>query len=285
MKTILVPTDFSSNANNALDYAIAFAKKEKAKIILLHTFHITYMINPDIPQQLVAEQVFATEEMANSKLKLLCEKVEHKGKVKCEFLNKQGLTVDMILSTAEEIKPDIVIMGTRGASGIKEIILGSTTADVIEKVKCPVIAVPEQASFHQIKNITYATDYHTNDIEAIKKLVDISKLFNPYITVLHVSDKALTHKSEEEKLEELKEKVNHKIKYDKIFYKLVYGQDLVKVLTKHIKGESPDMLVMSMHSRNLFDKLFGTSFTKKVAYHTRIPLMAFHSKQEAKASN
>lgn len=278
MKTILVPTDFSKSSNNALEYAIAIAKREKAKIILAHSFHVTY-IYPDVPVQYAAEQMHATEISANKQLKSMCAKVTASGKLSCEFINKQGLAVDLIVEIVEKKKVDLVVMGTKGASGIQEVLLGSNTASVIEKVKCPVIAVPEKASYTPIKHITYATNYETSDINSLKKLVEVAKLFDAKITLLHIYYDEFVPDAEAEYMEKFKSKVKSKIHYNKMAFKFVYGKNLMKTLEDHVKQESPDLLSMSTHHRNLFDKLFGKSLTKKMAYHTKVPLIAFHNKK------
>jgi len=96
------------------------------------------------------------------------------------------LAVDFILETIDKKKPDLVVMGTTGASGLKEMIIGSNTSTIVEKAKCPVIAVPEKKIFSAIKSITYATNYNLTDIYALEKLVEIAKLFHAKITLLHV---------------------------------------------------------------------------------------------------
>ncbi len=278
MKTILVPTDFSENADNALNYAIELAKKEKAKIILLHAFHVTY-VYPDVPMQYLNEQIQSVEQLASNQLKVLCEKVEKSEKLICEIINKESLAVDLILETIEKKKPSLVVMGTKGANGIKEVFIGSNTGKIVVKAKCPVIVVPEKASFNPIKNITYATDYNLTDFYALEKLVEIAKLFNAKITLLHVGFEFFSHETEEDFMNTFKSKVNNEILYNKMDFKLVYGKDLIDVLEDYVKHESPDLISMSANYKNLFDKVFGTSLTKKMAYHTKIPLLVFHYKQ------
>lgn len=279
MKTILVPTDFSKNAGNAVQYAIKIAKKQKAKIILLHVFHFPY-VTPDTPVQFISETIEEIQKTSEKKLKLLSSDII-KSKIKCEYLNHEGLPAGVILETIEKKKPDLVIMGTKGASGIKELIMGSNTAKVIEKSTHPVIAIPAGAKFNGIKKIIYASDYHTSDIDALKKLVELAKFFNAKIVVLHVTDGAFNQYSEETYLNDFKNKVRKKIKYEKITYKLASGKYLPSVLEKNIKEELPDLIAMSNRHRNLFERIFGSSVTKKMAYHSKIPLMAFHHKQES----
>lgn len=276
MKTILVPTDFSECANNALLYAIELAKKENSKIILLHAFHVSY-VYPDVSMQFLPEQTKAAEQTAYAKLKLLSEKVETS--VTCEIINEESLAVDLILETIDKKKPDLVVMGTTGVSGIKEMLIGSNTASIVENAKCPVIAVPENIPFKQIKNITYATDYHLSDINALIKLVEIAELFDAKVTLLHVCYEVFTHETEEEFMETFRNKIQKDISYNKLNFQLVYGKNLINVLEDYIKKESPDLISMSTTYRNTFDKIFGTSSTKKMTYHAKVPLLVFHYKQ------
>lgn len=278
MKTILVPTDFSKNAINALYYAIAIAKREKARIILLHAFHINF-IPPDLPVEYLNEEIENAEEAAKKQMNDLYVKLQAE-KVKSELIIRQDMAIDLILEVAEVKKPDFIIMGTKGASGLKEIIIGSTTAAVIERAKCPVIAVPENSALSPINHITYATDYLESDIDSIKKLVRVAGLFKADITLLHVADEKLSHEIEEDYMNKFKSKLIKKIKYERIKFKITYGKHFIEVLENYVKEESPDLLAMSTHYRSIYDKLFGTSYTKKMAYHTNVPLLAFHNKQD-----
>ncbi len=279
MKTILVPTDFSKNAINALYYAIAIAKRENAKIILLHAFHVTYMA-PEIPVEFLDKEIALAQQKANKLMNELFVKLEAEH-LKSELIVKQDNAEELILEVAEKRNPDFIVMGTKGASGIKEAIMGSITASVIERARCPVIAVPENSALSPIKHITYATDYLISDIDALKKLVKIAELFKADITLLHIADKHFTYETEDDYMNKFKGKVIGKIRYEKIVFKIIYGQDLLDGLENYVKKESPDLLAMSTHYRSIYDKLFGTSFTKKMAYHTNVPLLAFHYKQES----
>ncbi|HEX7415358.1 MAG TPA: universal stress protein [Bacteroidia bacterium] len=279
MKKILVPTDFSKGADSAIKFAMALAKKEKAKIVLIHAFDISkiipYMFTPSL---MIEKDIKANEQSANIKLRATCY-IIRESKIECEYINKEGSAISVILETIKESKPDLVIMGTKGASGIKEILMGSQTASIIEKAKCPVIAVPENATFKGIKKIMYATDYNKNDIKALQEVVEIATLFNARITVLHVSDEEFYPFNEKAYLTDFKNKVEKRIKYKKITYKLAFGKHLTNVIEKQIQKASANLLAMSTRHRNLIEKIFDGSVTKKMAFHTRFPLMVFHHKK------
>ena len=279
IKSILVPTDFSKNANNAVDYAIELGKREETKIILLHAYYIE-TISPEVPLQFIDEQLNSVEQASKEKLSELCVKINKQVKVKCEIINKEGLAADLILEMSEKRKPDFIIMGTSGESGIVDKLLGNVAAMVIEKSILPVIAVPEKTKFAGINHITFATDYDSSDVKALKKLVDIAALFNAKITLLHAADNEFTDESEEEYMAKYRCKIRDKISYDKIEYKIVYGTNLVEVLEEYIIHESPDLFAMLTHFRSLYEKLFGKSYTQKIAYKSKVPVMAFHYNPE-----
>ncbi|MBI4947543.1 MAG: universal stress protein [Bacteroidetes bacterium] len=280
MKTILVPTDFSGASENAIDFAIAFAKKENAMIILLHAYHITYPAS-DFSGEIISKEVSELKNISEEKLRNLCLKIMQTDKVKCERVCKEGLAVDIILEASRRMHPDFIIMGTKGSSGIKEIFLGSNTTKVIEKAQHPVIAVPDGTLFHGIKKITYATNYYESDVDAIKTLCEIAEPFKAVINILHISEGEYVPEIENELLKQFVSKVSKQVNYNNFSFQLIIGKDIEKELSNYLMSSSADLFSMSIFHRNLFEKIFGKSITKKLAYHTHVPLLAFHHKKES----
>ena len=96
MKTILVPTDFSKGAENALEYAVALAKNENAKIVLLNAYHLTVYIS-ELTGKSDRQIVVEMESSVNKNLQSLCKNISKTKKVKCEYISKYDLAVDGIL--------------------------------------------------------------------------------------------------------------------------------------------------------------------------------------------
>jgi nucleotide-binding universal stress UspA family protein len=279
MKKIIVPTDFSKCSGKALDYAVNMAKILDARIVLLHAFQNTF-IPPEVPYEYTAEKILEEERNIVDKLKSLAVKITLKHNVRCSFLFRQGSAVDIILDTTEIEKADWIIMGTKGASGIKEIIIGSITEKIIENTICPVIAVPEKAAIGNLNKIVYATDYHLNDLMSLRNLVKIAKAFRAEVDVVHVTDGEYLLKTENELLSDFKKNIGGKITYKNISYQLAFGNSVDQALEKFVKGRKADLLAVSTHNRNIFDKLFGTSIVKALVYHSKIPLLAFHYRKD-----
>lgn len=280
MKTILVPTDFSVNAKNALDYAASLAKKENATLILLHAFHVFYP-ESEIPVAMVAEEIPESQRKAEDKLKKISRELAKRKKVRCEFICKEGLAVDVILEASKNIRPDLIIMGTKGASGIKEVTFGSNTARVIEKAAYPVIAVPAGAKFKGIRQIVFSTNYNASDLDALKKIVEIARVFQSRLILLHAADEEFTKEAEEMLMNAFRKKISAKIKYPRISCAIRYGRPFRQIIHHYVQEKKPDLLAMSTQRRGLLEAFFGTSITQKMAYHTNIPLLAFHHKKSS----
>ena len=279
MKTILVPTDFSKNASQALNYAIELAKHQNAKLILLNAYHVDFA-NSYVPVNLIENELKETEKKADAHLKTFLTKIQHAGNIKCECISTQDLAVDAILTAIKDHSVDLVVMGTKGASGLTEVLLGSNTASVIEKATCPVIAVPEDSHYNTIHRITYATNYHNSDIEALIKVIEIAKPFNAQINVLHISDEFTKETEEKHKMEVFMGQVETKVAYNNLSFQLLKGENIGQKLAEYLDNDATDLLVMSTLHRNIFDKIFNTSLTKKLVFHSKVPLMAFHYKKK-----
>jgi len=278
MKTILVPTDFSINAENALQYAVNIAKRTQAKIILLHTFHIEHNSAP-LPVNMVEKQIEVTRQNSNAHLKALCNKVSHNSKNLIDFISSHNFLIDEILTLSEERNIDLIVMGTQGANGkLGRQIFGTNSSKVIEKAKCPVITIPEGNSHFDIKTIVYATEYLDSDIACLQNIADMAKLFEAKIQVIHISE--FDDYDAKKVLENFQSKVTESVGYKNISFKLLISNDIEQKIEEYIEEEKGiDMLVMSAHDRSMMDKLFGKSITKVMAFYLSIPLMVFHHKR------
>ncbi|MFO0479046.1 MAG: universal stress protein [Bacteroidota bacterium] len=272
MKTILVPTDFSNNANNALKYANDFAKAINNKIVLLHSY-LPLVGKYNMISGIVAEDIAIQKKSSEKKL----EKVSSKYvKVPSSHLVKIGDTIDEIIDAAQKSKSQLIIMGTHGASGLKRILFGSNTSDVISKSNIPVLAIPQRYRFKKINTIVYATDLN-NTINELKHIIPIAKQLNATIEVLNLN--YIYNKNEDKKL--LLEKKIKTLSYKKIKLieqKATIEQTMIEQIKKYLVKRKPELLVMFPEDKAWFDKLFISSKTEELANQIKLPLLSIRKK-------
>ena len=276
MKTILVPTDFSKCAENAANYALEFADKFNLKVILHNSTHLPTLA-VEVPFEEISEEKLLAESKNNMKKYFQNEKIKNKNLI-VEDNVSFGFAVDNIISLAKENMTSIIIMGTKGTSNLEGLLLGSITAFVMEKAPCPVLVIPENATFKDIKKIVFATDYHKNDVEAIHFLSTIASKYNAEILVVHESAVTLTDNLERDLFEIFKNEVIQKVSYKNISFKFIVGYDISKDINIILEDEHADLLAISSRKKNIFTKLFEKNLTKIITHHTKIPLIAFHAK-------
>jgi len=274
MKTILVPTDFSRNSDNAIHFALELNKKMKAKVILFHSYVIPVLAS-DIPVIIPSDDELKKE--AEQNISLLKEKLqkEYQG-MEIETLLSAGYAEDEITQVSKDQKTDLVVMGTQGSSGLREVLIGSITAAVMEDTECPVLAIPENAHFKGLRRIVFATSYADNDFENVEKVIDIARTAGADVILLHVSNGDLDTGYEYAAIETFKERIRNDSQYEKVSFKLLESRDVIEGLNFYLDEIKADMIVMSMHHRTFFQKIFSKSKTKQMAFHTHIPLLAFH---------
>jgi nucleotide-binding universal stress UspA family protein len=279
MTTLLFPTDFSEAANRAFIYALKLADKLDASIVTLHVF-----ARPDIsglshiPRSL--EEVYE-----NIDLEVLDEyrkavpgmdtiqQENGMGHVNVTHTMHEGDTVKVIIERAAAENAGLIVMGTTGARGLKEILLGSVAGEVLENAPCPVLAVPEQAVFDGVlDNIAFTTTFSEEDERGLRKVLALLGTFKPNIHCINV-DLAHTasylHKQEAfmAKFEDVDDMSVH----------VLDGTDFSTTLTDFLETSTIDLLVMVTHKRTFWDELFNYSKTKTLSYHSSTPIMSLPS--------
>jgi nucleotide-binding universal stress UspA family protein len=278
MKQILVPTDFSDNALKAALYAAMIAKKTNAEILLLHSIeHVEHMIR----QPFVLHDKFI-EEMAKGRV---CEMKVFRKKIVREFPGiktkikiTEGSPSSRIIEYAEQQQPDLIIMGTKGATGLKEIFAGSTTSGIIGKTKCPVLAVPEDHKMGKIDAVLLATIHFEKNIAWLKPVVDIAALFCATIHVVVFID---PDTSEGADYAVNARQLNHYVDYLKNTFptavfkaELLDGKEFERTIEKYDSAHEVDIISMFTYTKSIWEKIQQKSFTKKIACHSKIPLLA-----------
>jgi len=275
MKTILVPTDFSPNANNAFKYALEIARETKAKIILMHTFEMPVLYS-GIPMIEVLTDFDSLRESALNNLKKYYQKVSKLAKgIRVEFLIDQGLASSRINEAALQKKVDLVVMGTTGTGAVERVLIGSNALRVIRNAPCMVLAVPAKAKYDGLKKLVYTTDMSFDNLSHARTMVPFAKLFNAEILFLNVNTSLFTD-TNKESLEKMTVRIKSHVRYPKISGYVCDSPNVANGIHFFLKKHKADCLAMYTHHKGVLDKIFRISVTKSVAVHTTIPLLAIH---------
>lgn len=274
MKTILVPVNYSEVANNALQYAAGLANFAKAKIVLLHTYQIP-VPTTEVPIIAISPQELEDENLAQVK-KLEKEIVEQNaGKIKVESIVRNGFVADEIVYTSKEQKADLIIMGVTGNTGkIVETLIGSNTTSVIKKSLIPVLTVPKDARFKKVEKIAIASDYHREiSKEILQKLKGYIQLFDAKLEVVDIVNPVEVPTLDGEAASDRLESPLADIPHTSFFPS---SNNITEEINHFVDDHKSDWLVMVPHKHKFLSALFHRSNTKKMAFHTHIPLLTLH---------
>jgi len=261
MKKILFPTDCSELSRNALDYAIQLAQPMKKKIDIISIFHLPISDASSMPPEYI-------ETMIQERKAEALEKVNHFIKGQEEWIDQIRVDYGIFVATeiyeaANDEPYELIVMGTKGSHNAIEKMMGSVTSQVMMHAPCPVLAIPESAQFKSISRIAYATDFHDNDPEIVFQLLQLNQNIGADLHYVHVDNKGSDEKKDLRTIAGFAavEHISH--------------NDVIGGLNQYIQEQEIDMLAMYIPKRRLWEKLFHTSFTKKMALHTHVPLLIF----------
>jgi len=274
MLRILLPTDFSENAYEAIQYALKTFKDIESKFYMLHTYmppvyNAEYLVGSpgliglgDVIREAAVEnldKLYAriAEEHPNDKHKFV------------SITSLNTLTNEMSRIVSDE-KIDLIVMGTKGATGAKEILFGTNTVDIIKRAECPVIAVPPHFEYEVPKEILFPTDYEVDfKTKPLKMLLTIARQHVSSIEVLHVSNG----------YDLSKEQLKNQAKLDKelkgiahLFHNL-HNQDIITAINNFQLKHEMNLLVMVQNKHTFVERLFIEPIIKKIGFHITIPYM------------
>lgn len=271
---ILVPTDFSDTADRALRYAVSFVTTGST-LILHHTFMPLESGFYSKSRQETDNRELSQE--LKARLRELAEQTtETRSDIKVEIILDKGVGERGILKAATSRKVDLIVMGTTGASGLKEKLIGSVTADVMNQAPCPVIGVPAKYVYRPLKRIVFASDYMLEDMDALKFVAQIAERFRARVVITHFNVMKSDTTQSKNLSDTYRGLVKQVVPYSGITYEVHPAKDIAEALKKISRGNDLDLLAMMTHRRKgFFQKLMQQSVTKRVSYQSQVPLLSF----------
>lgn len=272
MRKIVLPTDFSDNAWDAISYALEFFKEEKCLFYLLHTYtpafyRVDYLIGgPDftaIPDPSVDASVAGLEKTMKE-IKKQYPNPNHRFKTVAAF----NTLTDEINELCQNEGIDFIVIGTQGASGVKEIFLGTNSVHVIRKAKVPVLVVPVYYAFQKITSILFPTDYLTHyKKDELQFIINLSHMHKAKLIVMHVLEaESLTPIQQQNK-----KYLEADLALAKPTFKEMEGHKMPNAVNEYIDLYQLDLLVMMNRSHSFLEKLLVKQNVDAIGLYTKVP--------------
>lgn len=278
MKVILIPTDFSEQASNALDVAYAIAKKNNASIKLLHIIEA-----PGVGSFNTMGEVYTGDPMNNiyimemmkimkGKMEMLVNDPKYSG-VDMNYNVTVGNAFSGISNEINEFDIDMVVMGSKGSSGLEETLIGSNTEKVVRRAKCPVLTVKDTVDVDEVKNIVFASDFKAKGDNVIAALKEFAAAFDANIHLVKVntpnsfsSDREMRRRmnefAREQGLENFTINIyNHEDEEDGIIY---FADDI-----------NADIIALGTHGRTGLMHLLSGSIAEDIVNHAHRPVWTY----------
>lgn len=270
MVRLFVPVNFSEYSINAVYYALKLGQKIPTVITLVNC-------QPPIDDSNI-------NHMSNSKALM-----DLKNKLESQFNAHQkkninlltryetGYPEDILVKISIKEEPDAIVMGTRSKGETIKELLGSVTSDVVKNAKVPVLAVPavSMVDTERISNILFVTDFSDCDYRSIHKLIRLITPFQTQIFAVHFKG-SQPDKWDKKRLEEMRLYCHQTYRNYSVNFSFITGEDFISDLDSFIQTNNIDLIAMTRHKRNMISKILHPSITRKILFHTDIPLLVFH---------
>ncbi len=281
MKNILLLTDFSENSWNAIDYALKFFENSTYDFYLLHVDKLSYLITGDIPYaptDQIVEEVYTKPSKIKLRniLKRISSKFSQHKNHRFHSFTEYGFFIDSVKNMVDEKKIDCIVMGAKGDSGMNPYIIGSNTGDVITKVKCDILVIPEKARFCKIKEIAFPTDFSLEyDINTLQPLLDILQKHEASLQILHIGKKKEDLSTYQNINKEFLENYFTECHYGLYF---LTNKNIEDGIQCFVESRQISMICMVAKNLNYFQRLLFRSTVEDMSYHLEIPFLVLHEK-------
>lgn len=272
MKRILVPTDFSEHAEDALKVAAQIAQKHNSEIILLHMLELPSQMNDAITGGASIPETMLFMKKANEMLDKITEKPYLEGISITEIL-KIDKTIHGISQVSKENDIDLIVMGSHGSSGVEELLIGSNTEKVVRNSDIPVLVIKKDISNFNASTIVFASDFTEESKKPFKKLLNFTEFFDSKIHLVtictpnsfkptHIIEKAMNGFVNEFNL----------TNYSTHIYN---DTNIEKGIINFSNSINADIIGMCTHGRTGFAHFFNGSISEGLVNHAARPVITF----------
>lgn len=278
MRKIVVPTDFSDNAYNALKYACEIFKYEKSEIFIIHAYaDEVYQLGNITQRSILDKRKDEVEQKTASALGELMKRIkEYAPNPKHSYTSIAafGSIIDEVNDLVERENTDIVVMGTRGASNDRSNTFGSNTLNVMKYIQCPVLAIPENYGYHSPKELLFPSNYLIPyKRRELKLLCELTGSFRSTIHMLYIDPMKKLSLRQEDNQNFLKAE----LKKANLVFETTPEKDKTMAITKYIVHHNIDMLVMVNTRHSHLEDLLMPTTLNKLGLHLKIPFLVLQN--------
>ncbi len=257
---ILVATDFSEHARNAMKFALNFSDFYRLDIILFHSLNSTEINSYEAQtEKLRQESDYVKRQNPNISVKTILAKEDN-------ILNR----INDIIETDDV---DYIVMGAKGKSGTEPTVFGSYISDILISANCPVFAIPLTSHYKGISKILCLTEMEESEIKAIEQSLILSRIHESEIVFYFASEHELSQIKN--KLSNFKERIRKITSYARIEFVTEQSENILKSIENYTCKSQPDLVVTLGKERSLWDRLFSKKVTKSLCLHTTAPILSF----------
>lgn len=286
---VLIPVDFSDYSIRACEFGLKLAQKNGSEVIILHVY-FTPIYASSLPYGDVFNYQLGDEEMVKTVLQkvhkdlnALSDKIKQKIEsgefpdVKYTCVLREGIPEEEIIRYSKHHHPQIIIMGTRGKNQKDIDLIGSVTAEIIDRSRTAVLAIPENTPFKgldEVKHVAFLTNFDQRDLIAFESFVSAWKEFKFSVSLIHLAE---VHDTWNEiKLAGIQEYFHRQYPNLDIHYDVVLNDDFLNGLDQYIKSHSIDIITLTSYKRNIFARLFNPGIAHKMIFHSDTPLLVIN---------
>lgn len=274
MRRFLVPTDFSETSKNAAHYAVQLAATVPDSIVIL------YNVYDKIPAGVDGSPLSIEEDdrkgILNQALRNMEIELHEDSSVRIEYVAEMGSNlVESMTRYVRYQGIDLVIMGITGATRLEQIMMGSNTLNFVNEGVCPVIIVPPNAKFERIENVMLLSDFKNVEFSTpVNAIRNFLQMFKPVLHIVNVDTEhyvELTeeYKAERNKLERIFQEFDPQFSFMRLY-------DFLDAINSFAHDRNIDVIITIPRSHGFLSGLFKSSHTKRLAYHSHVPLLAIH---------
>ena len=276
MKKILVPVDFSTQSENALETASAFAKAYNAEILVLHMMGLSDAVLTHSEGDSIAQGVYHMK-LAEKQFKTFLDKPYMEGVKVIEVVQNYKI-FEEVNKLAKEQKIDLIIMGSHGAKGLREEFVGSNTEKVVRSSEIPVLVIKDREGEYIPQNIVFACDFKTENVTAYREAIPLFEKLGARVHLVYINLPADRFRSSKE-IEEDMTSFMRIAEFGKPLHQedlvIINGYSIESGLYEYAEKVNADALAIPTHGRKGLSHFFRGSVAEALVNHSKMPVFTF----------